>query len=211
MGYLDSHPTNYGRRAMVMAPADEDRGLGQFVEAAALVSSWVGGLFSFGGVPLTTRGKKLADLAKRRGVEKKAAEGWARNYEKEGIADWRQPNAELLWAEQIDKYVVQLNPPITAGEWNELKAAMVAGKVKPPDGWLPTALRLPGVPGGPSIQLPPLPVTPGGGPPPTLPYVPPPPQKPAAPPAREAGLGKGAGLALAALAALLVFSGPKRK
>jgi hypothetical protein len=137
--------------------------LGQFVEAALSITSWVSGLFSFGGKPLTKAGKKLSELARRRGVDQKAADGWAREYEKFRDRECPGPKAgqpdtrRSCWAAQTDRMVQQLNPAITMAEWTELQGALHAGGFDMPTGWLPSNLAA-----GPGPLLPGWPSGPGG-------------------------------------------------
>jgi hypothetical protein len=153
--------------------------LGQFVEAALSITSWIAGMFSFGGKPLTGAGKKLAELAKRRGIEGRAADGWAREYEKvrdkecKGPAAGQPDTREACWAGQVERMVSQLSPPVTLSEFEELRQALSGGGFNLPGypgsstgggvKWLPSHLRVLPLPGGPSINLPGFPGGPAGG------------------------------------------------
>lgn len=142
------------------ATPEVDDGLGEFDFAAGVISlgkAILGGL-SFGGVPLTKLGKGLSQLAKSRGVEQKAADQWAREWEKQrdGPCPGSGPATQTCRTNLVKGMVAQLSPGITQAEWHGLQAAGAAG------GWYLDNWQVPPGGGG-GIHLPPIgPPLPGG-------------------------------------------------
>ncbi len=139
-------------------------GLGQVAEAIQL-GTWIAGMFRFGGKPVTRLGKVLAQLAQSRGTEPRAAEGWAREYEKTRDSSLSRHSIvrpavgqpapfETAFAVLLEGMLDQLSPAVTRGEWEQVRAA--AGGTQAP---LPPGYVYPGIGGGTPRQAPR--VTPG--------------------------------------------------
>lgn len=86
-------------------------GLSGVVAAATGVLSlgkWIAGAWPWGSRPLTERGKHFENMARARGVEKNAARGWAREWEKKMKGGLSQAQYEAM----LDTLVSDLPPPL---------------------------------------------------------------------------------------------------
>lgn len=197
-------------------PTIDDEGeLGAIVGAVVSIASVVSGFFSFGGKPLTEVGKRLSRFARGRGIELKAADQWAREWEKQRdkLCPDSKPPVELAKcrAEAVIRMVDQYNPPITADEWQQL----IALKAWTYPGMLPAALSMvpPGfvLPASPSVPVQPIKPQPAFAVP--KPVLPPP--APGVPAVKgiAAGVGFAGGgvlLGIAAVAGFLLLGRRKR-